>query len=283
MTNATTRQLSVGDVSLTIDLSLGARATRWTVGDLSLLTSNGDGPVEGGMYPMAPWAGRLRDNSIVVDGRTVVLPATRDNWALHGTVLASPVELTEFEQSEDHAVLSARAVDHAGWPWPTLVDVNWDLRPRELTTTITVTALDSAFPAVVGWHPWFARHLERGGPVRWDMDASAMAERGPDYLPTGALVEFDHDAGPFDDAFVVPDGRATVTWPGALKVEIQADCQWYVVFDQLPVAVCVEPQTGPPNGLNQGLGLPIPMAEPGRPVALTTRWLMRDDPQGDPT
>ncbi len=278
---ATTRLLTVGDVTLTIDLSLGARATRWTVGDLSLLTGNGDGPVESGMYPMAPWAGRLRDNTVVVGGRTVVLPATRDEWALHGTVLAAPVELIEFEQAADRARLAARVVDHVGWPWPTQVDVTWDLRPRELVTTITVTALEQGFPVVVGWHPWFARHLDRGGPVRWDMNASAQAERGSDYLPTGALLPYDRDAGPFDDAFVVPDGRATVTWPGALSIEILADSHWYVVYDQLAVAACVEPQTGPPDGLNQGLGSAIPTVEPGRPHRLTTRWLMRDDPPAD--
>jgi len=281
VTGATTRLLTVGDVTLTIDLSRGARATRWTVGDLSVLARYGDDPVESGMYPMAPWAGRLRDNSVVVGERTVVLPPTRAEWALHGTVLAAPVDLIEFEQAADHARLAARVVDHAGWPWPTQVDVTWDLRPREIVTTITVTALEDAFPVVVGWHPWFARHLARGGPARWDMNATAMAERGQDYLPTGALLPFDRDCGPFDDAFLVPDGRARVTWPGALSIEIEADAQWYVVYDQLEVAACVEPQTGPPDGLNQGLGFDIATAEPGRPHRLTTRWLMRDDPPAD--
>lgn len=281
MTMATTRRLAVDDVTLTIDLSLGARATTWTVGDLSVLTGNGAGPVESGMYPMAPWAGRLRDNSVTVDGRVVRLPPTRDTWALHGTVLAAPVELVELEQHADRALLSARAVEHAGWPWLTQVDVTWDLRPRELITTIMVSAVDSTFPTVVGWHPWFARHLARGGALRWDMAASAQVERGADYLPTGELLPYDREAGPFDDAFRVPDGRAKLRWPGALAIEIASDAQWFVVFDELPIAACIEPQTGPPDGLNQGLGLPIPVAAPGAPHSMTTRWIMRDDPLAD--
>lgn len=273
--------LCVDDVEIRIDLARGARATSWTVGDLSLLAAYGPEPVQYGMYPMAPWAGRLRDNAVVVDGQAHVQPTTHDEWALHGTVLAARVEAVEHDSGPGHARLLARATEHPGWPWPTHVDIEWDLRPRALTTTITVHALDTAFPSVVGWHPWFARTLSRGSAVEWTLDATGMAERGDDYLPTGRLLPYDPALGPFDDAFEVPGGRALVRWPGALDIEISGDGPWFVVFDQLSVAACIEPQSGPPNGLNDGVGRPVPMAAPGRPHRMTTTWLMRDGlPQG---
>ena len=278
MASTEERILAVGDVELTIDLNAGARATRWMVGDLSLLATHGPGPVDNGMYPMAPWAGRLRDNSVLVDGLPFTLPATRGPWALHGTLLASPLAEVEHEQAVDHARLVARTAEDSRWPWPMEVDVTWYLRPRVLETTITVRALHRPFPAIAGWHPWFVRRLDRGGPLEWDMAASVRAERGGDALPTGVLLPYDPNDGPFDDAFHVPDGKARVRWPGSLTIDIDSDGTWFVMFDELPAAVCIEPQSGPPNGLNDGLGQPIPVAAPGRPHELTTRWIMRDDP-----
>ncbi len=281
MSAAREHVLVLGDVELAIDLSLGARATRWIVDGLSLLAVHGSGPVEYGMYPMAPWAGRLRDNRFIVGDRTVVLPATRDEWALHGTALAGRFTTLEVNHTPDSASLTARCDQHLGWPWPMQVDVSWELRARELITVITVRALDRPFPVNVGWHPWFARRLDRGQDLEWQFSATAMAERGPDHLPTGQMRPFDPDAGPFDDAFVVPDGRATLRWPGAMAIDIHNEAPWFVVFDELDLAVCLEPQSGPPDGLNDGLGYPIAIASPDRPHTMTTRWIMRDEPPED--
>lgn len=266
---------------MVIDLCHGARATSWMVDGLSLLAVHGAHPVESGMYPMAPWAGRTRGNRVLVDGEDVELPVTYDGWALHGTVLASELELVAHVREADHALLIACAKEHASWPWPMEVDIAWDLTPRMLTTTITVSSLERAFPTVVGWHPWFARRLGRGQPLEWELEATARAERGPDHLPTGALLPYDAGDGPFDDTFVVPDRTARVRWPGALSIDIENEAPWFVVYDQLPDAACIEPQSGPPNGVNDGLGQPIPVSEPGRPHQLTTRWIMRDDPPED--
>lgn len=277
MSTPAERVLAVGDVELAIDVNHGARALSWKVDGLSLLAVHGEDPVESGMYPMAPWAGRTRDNLVVIDGAATALPVTYDGWALHGTVLASELELVELVQEADHARLVARSRIHAGWPWPMEVDIAWDLRPRLLTTTITVSSLHVPFPTVVGWHPWFRRELHRGGSLEWELDATLRAECGADNLPTGAFLPYDSSDGPFDDTFVVPEGRARVRWPGALSIEIVSDAPWFVVYDQLPDAACVEPQSGPPNGVNDGLGQPIAISAPGRPHQLTTRWIMRDD------
>lgn len=269
-------ELCVGDVRLVIDADHGARAIEWTVGDLSLLARHGSQPEEYGMYPMAPWAGRLRDNTAVIGGHAHEFPATYGPWAIHGTVLDAPVEVLELERSADHALLVGQVVEHAGWPWPTAVDIIWELRERELTTEIIVTPLADHLPVIVGWHPWFRRNIGRGGQLAWGLAATAQVERGSDHLPTGRLV--DVGIGPFDDAFVVPGGRAFVEWPGALRLDVANDADWYVVFDQLPDAACIEPQSGPPDAFNDGLGYDVPVAGPHASHAMVTRWVMRDDP-----
>ncbi len=272
-------ELTAGDVRVAIDLDQGARATAWSVGDLDLLSGRSADPVEHGMYPMAPWAGRLRDNAVRHGGAVHPLPATYREWALHGTLLAEPAAIVEEGAGDDACWLVARSTARGAWPWPLHVDLSWHLTPDVLTTVITVVAESEPFPAVVGWHPWFARRLWRGGDLEWSLSASGRLVRGADHLPTGDLAPYDPSDGPFDDAFVVPDGRAELRWPGALTLQVACDAGWFVVFDELPDHVCIEPQSGPPDGVNDGYGSPVTLASPGSPHRLVTTWTMlRDQP-----
>lgn len=273
-------RLAVGDIALTIDLDSGARATSWTVAGTELLAHHGDDPVEHGMYPMAPWAGRVRGNAVTVAGTTTLLPVTYAPWALHGTVLARSGSVVREEHSSEEARLIVRFTDHPGWPWATTVDVDWHLQPGRLTTRLSVQADADAFPAVVGWHPWFRRDLGVGAPLQWRLSATSRLVRGDDHLPTGDLVAYDPADGPFDDAFVATD--ASVEWPGALRIDIASDGGWFVVFDELSDAVCVEPQSGPPDGLREQAGAPPRRVVPGEPLMLTTQWSISGARPGDP-
>lgn len=263
--------LRVGEHAIAIDPSAGARLSSWRAGDLEVLDRYSSAPVNWGMYPMAPWAGRVRDNTVRAADVAATLPVTHEPWALHGTVLAAAATIDDIRHGSDAASARVSFANHPGWPWPIRVVVEYLLTAAELTTVIEVQAEESS-PAVVGWHPWFRRQLERGGPARWSLPAVAQAERGADALPTGRLLAYDPDAGPFDDAFHVPTGRAEIEWPGALRIDVAWDGQWCVVFDELPPALCIEPQSGPPNGVNDGLGQPIPQAEPGQPHRMVTTW-----------
>ena len=260
-------RLQAGRQALTIDLDAGARAVSWTVDGTELLGGAGTSAVEYGMYPMAPWAGRVRGNALTWNGSRHDLPVSHDGWALHGTCLDAPGRLVAHEGP----ALVVRFEEHPGWPWPAAVEVGWRLEPARLVTTLVVEALGEPFPAVVGWHPWFRRDLGRGEPVEWRLEATDQLVRGDDHLPTGERIPFDPSAGPFDDAFVVPTGRAAVRWPGALSLDVVSDGSWFVVFDQRPEAVCVEPQSGPPDGLDGTHGV----AAPGVPLTMTTTWSVR--------
>ena len=75
-----------------------------------------------------------------------------------------------------------------------------------------------------------------------------MYERGPDGLPTGALVA--PVPRPWDDAFVGMRRPPMLRWPGLLELEIGSTAGVWVVFDERDDGVCVEPQTAPPDALN---------------------------------
>jgi aldose 1-epimerase len=261
-------RLSSGPHTVVVDVEAGARATSWTLDGVELLGGAGSGPVEYGMYPMAPWAGRLRGNQVTWNGRQHPLPISHDGWALHGTCLDRPGRVIE----QDATTLVVRFDEHPAWPWRAAVQLSWRLESTTLVTTLEVEALDEPFPAVVGWHPWFRRDLGTGGELEWGLEATEQLVRGADHLPTGERIPYDPDAGPFDDAFVVPSGRAWLRWPGALAVDVASEGGWFVVFDGRPEAVCVEPQSGPPDGLDGSHGV----AEPGAPVTMRTTWSLRE-------
>jgi aldose 1-epimerase len=54
----------------------------------------------------------------------------------------------------------------------------------------------------------------------------------------------------------------TLRWDGALELVVESTCDDLVVFDEPTHAVCVEPQTGPPDALR----LTPVLVEPGWPL-----------------
>lgn len=257
-----------GEVRVVVDPSAGARVTTWAVGDLELVGARGWDPAEHGMYPMAPWPGRLRGNRVVVDGVAHHLPVTYAGWAMHGTVLDAPWQVVGHEQRADGARLEVAAALGAAWPWGGRVHQVYEVEADRVVTTLSVSTDGPAFPAEVGWHPWFVRRLARGGPLEVEIAASGLLERGADHLPTGVVLDPGTVPGPYDDAFVVPDGRARLTWPGALRLDLSSDVTWLVLFDELADFVCVEPQSGPPDGL----GATAFVVRPGQPRTATATW-----------
>ena len=75
--------------------------------------------------------------------------------------------------------------------------------------------------------------------------------------------------GPWDDCFGMVDGvRVVLTWPSVLRLEVRSPERWVVVYDLEADAVCVEPQTGPPNGVNT---MPR-LVTPESPLVANCRW-----------
>jgi aldose 1-epimerase len=74
-----------------------------------------------------------------------------------------------------------------------------------------------------------------------------MYERGSDHLPTGRLVP--PRTEDVDDCFVEPLEDPVVVANGT-RLVLHSDCSHWVVYDGAEHGVCVEPQSGAPNQVN---------------------------------
>ncbi|MFZ4184977.1 aldose 1-epimerase [Streptomyces pseudogriseolus] len=250
--------LTAGDAEVDVLPGNGGRVGGLRLGGVELLRQG----ERYGCFPMVPWCGRLRDGRFR-DGATVQqMPLNAPPHAIHGTARNAPWRTAR--RSGDEAVLTYDLVDP--WPYAGRVTQQVALTEESLTLTMGVETYESSFPAQIGWHPWFNRNLG-GEDVRIDFAPAWQEERGEDHLPTGKRV--DPTPGPWDDCFGMPDGvDVTLTWPGQLRLKVTSRVEWVVVYDEQAEAVCVEPQTGPPDGLNTHPRLVTPL----EPLEATTTW-----------
>ncbi|MDH6214787.1 aldose 1-epimerase [Streptomyces pseudovenezuelae] len=253
--------LTAGDAEVTVQPGNGGRVGGLRVGGVELLRQG----ERFGCFPMVPWCGRTRDGRFRNGGTVHQMPLNSPPHAIHGTVRDGAWRVART--SADAAVITYDLVEP--WPWPGRVTHQLDLTPDSLTLTMAVEAHDSSFPAQIGWHPWFNRNLG-GEDVRVDFAPTWQEERGEDHLPTGNRIE--PRPGPWDDCFGMPDGvDVTLTWPGQLELKVGSPEEWVVVYDEQEAAVCVEPQTGPPDGLNSRPRLVTPL----EPLEATMTWAWR--------
>ena len=246
-------------------------------------SGHGTEPLTGGSYPMAPWANRIAGAAFRWGGRNVALPANEPPHALHGLVFDRPWEVV----ARVGRVLEMRCDFDERWPWEGYAWQRVELQPGGLLIKAEVRSRREAFPAGIGLHPWFRRDVAGAEDVLVRIPARQryVAEAG---IPTGALraLEGSFDlrdlqplgARPLDDCYTLLDDPVELDW-GRLRLEIDVECaQPHVMVYATPEAICVEPQTCAPDAFNlrtrlEGTGFAT--AEPGRAVALASRWRWR--------
>ncbi len=263
-------RLASGPAALTIDLESGGRLASLTIDGREVLVTTGWGPFAWGSFPMAPWAGRIRDGTFAFRGRRVELPRNDPPFAIHG--LLAERAWTALPGSAGPDAIGCELAPP--WPFRGRAVQTFDLDDDRLTVELALEA-DEPQPAVIGWHPWFRRRLDPAGDeggARVEIEPARMYRRGPDHLPTGELVA--PGPHPWDDCVIDLAGPAVVRWPGALAIEISGSASHWVVYEESPDGVCVEPQTGPPDGLN----LEPRIVQPGAPLRLAMTWRWRPDP-----
>ncbi|MFH8588737.1 aldose epimerase family protein [Streptomyces celluloflavus] len=267
-------RLAAGDAELTVHPDNGCRIGSLRVGGTELLRQG----AQYGCFPMVPWCGRIALGRFRNGGELHQMPVNAAPHAIHGT--GRDLRWRTARSSATAAAFTYDLADPAApWPYPGMVTQLVELAEdgRSLTLTMGVEAAQDSFPAQAGWHPWFVRHLDaaedgddRGAQVRLDFAAEWQEERGEDHLPTGRRIPT--RPGPWDDCFGMPQGvDVTVTWPGRLELKVTSRAEWVVIYDEQEAAVCVEPQSGPPNGLNT---LPR-LVTPIDPLEISTTWSWR--------
>ena len=227
--------LATGSAVVMISPADGGRLASLVIDGEERLVTEGDGPIRWGSYPMAPWAGRIRDGRFTFRGRDVQLPLNLPPHAIHGTVFSRPWTVDGPD---------TLSIDLGpDWPFPGRVVQWFALDEGSLRVDLELTA-DAPMPAVAGWHPWFRR------PVELEIEPARMYERGPDGLPTGRIVA--PKPRPWDDCVIELTRPPVVRWPDGLAIVLTSSADHWVVYDETEDGVCVEPQTGPPDAVNIG-------------------------------
>jgi aldose 1-epimerase len=251
--------LESGTARLDVAPEMGGRIVALTVDGLDLLVTPDDDDHNFGCFPMAPWAGRIRHGSFDFDGQRYQLPLNNPPHAIHGTARDRPW------RDEGDGVISAPL--DPPWPFGGQVVQRFALAHDALHLTMEVQAGDTPMPVSCGWHPWWSRGAGRGAPLSVDLDAGAMYERDQQGIPSGRLVP--PGPHPWDDCFTqLGNPPARLRWPGAITVTLDTSCPCVVVFDEPDHAICVEPQTAPPDSFN----LEPFVVQPGDPLVATATW-----------
>lgn len=245
--------------AVSIDLSSGGRLSSLVVDQNELLVGRSLAPLDWGWYPMAPWAGRTRRGRFEFGGVEYQLPLHSDGHAIHGTVFSRP-----WKADNDGGWSTDLGPD---WPFRGSVTQRLQLVDDGLDLQMELRAHDAPFPAVLGWHPWFVRKL-KNSEARLEIPAGFMLKRDSDGIASTREVPVGN--GPWDDCFGGLSDVVSVEWPGVLRLAVESDCPYVVVFNEHEDGVCVEPQTGPPDALNKN----APVVEPGTPmvVNMSLRW-----------
>ena len=242
-------KLSADGATVTVDRARGGRLASLLVHGHELLVSR---PAEGppdpllwGCFPMVPFAGRIRGGRFRWAGRLHELVPNHAGHAMHGTLFDQRWTI----ERADSGYVRLRARLDPRWPFPGWAIHEIGLSPDRLDLRLEVHAAGAPFPATIGWHPWFRRRLATGGSLIVDLQAARWYPRGSDGLPLGG-IEPPPAMGPWDDCFTAITWPVTLTWPGALEATITSTCDDLVLYDHPRHAICVEPQSGPPDALN---------------------------------
>ncbi len=254
--------LTSGNDSIRIDPSRGGRVTAFSVSGLDIIVSEDADPLAWGCYPMVPWAGRVRGGQFTWENLPVQLPVRMPPHAIHGTVLDRAWRATTGTGG-----LESPLGDE--WPWRGTARSDFQMSEGRFRWELTVSSKEHPMPAMLGWHPWFRKRLEDGSHATLAFDARSIYLRDTDGIPTGLLDS--PSPGPWDDCFTAVQSAPRIHWSNGLVLEVSSTCDHWVIYDEPDHALCIEPQSGPPDVFNQG---EPDVVQPGFPLvhAMTWRW-----------
>ena len=230
------RKISIGDITAEIDAANGGRIASLHVATTPLLVTHADSLLDWGLYPMAPYAGRVRNAQLEFENQTFNLRVNAAPHSIHGTVFDCPWNVDTHDATS--IVMSTKT--GLNWPFDATVTHHIAVTETSLRCVLTITA-HQTMPAQLGWHPWFVQ------PHQVDTSFHSMLQRDSEGITT--LERVDPVPPPVDDCFFEPNAWPSV-YIGNYAVQIASDCPYWVRYDAPNGDVCVEPQSGPPNGIN---------------------------------
>lgn len=215
---------------------------------------------KGGIYPLVPYNGRIRDARLRhADRDWVLTPHAGSPHTLHGIAQRRPWQLLACDASR--ARLAYVHATDAHWPWAFEATMDVALDPARVRITLALRNTGSAdMPGGVGLHPYFVHRPDNqvrfdAGPD-WPFDA--------DYLPRETAAE-DMNRQPWTVGTAdFAAGEVThfiADWSGTLDIR-SAQARPVLLLasgtmDQLVIHrpanaphVCIEPVSHLPDGFN---------------------------------
>lgn len=240
--------LSSDNVETVIDAEHGARLSSVQFGETELLVQRtNDDSFSWGCYPMAPWAGRTRNGIFEYQGTSMQLPIYSATHAIHGLVHDATWQVVSTSPTS----ATLRVDLDQRWPFAGWVEHRISVDSTSVNLQLTVHMTDCSdetisMPAQVGWHPWFMQ------PVQLEAAFKKIYIRDSDGIAGAQRVQQQHDSmqRPLDDCFTDAVAAPLLKYDNGLVVRLESDCSHWVVYNEQSHAICVEPQSGPPNGLN---------------------------------
>jgi len=238
------QKFSNGEIAIEIDLEHGGRikSLRWREFEFALPFR--DDLMTWGWFAMVPWAGRIKLGQIQdLNGTTYELPTHWDPpHAEHGFGF--------FSKWEPTGATSSRIALPEPYA-PAVATQHFELEENSLQWKLNYEPNGCDLPAWVGFHPWFPRSIDSVSSAELAISPEKMLLRGEDYLPTGEFGAVPE--GPWDDAFTGLQGDPIIRWGESATITIHSDVPWWVIYTEDPLAICVEPQTAPPDAANLGI------------------------------
>lgn len=237
-------QRIIGDnIAVEVDLVRGGRISSIKWRDIEFALPYREDPMTWGWFAMVPWAGRI-DKGLVRDaaGKEFALPTHWDPpHAEHGYGFVSSWESTSSKSSR---------LDMPAPYAPSFAEQTIEVTDNKVTWSLNYFANGCTLPAWVGLHPWLPKRINNRD-VDLIFAPEKMLARRQDGIPTGDLVDIPPQ--PWDDAFFGAIKSPIIRWRDIAQLEIISSVPWWVVYNEDPLAICIEPQTAPPDAANLGI------------------------------
>lgn len=229
-----------------VDSQDGGRLTSLIIDGLEVLrdeTFNTDHSIFGyGSFPMAPYAGRIRNGKFEFAGTEYQLSNLADYpHAMHGTVIYQEWE-TAFASATKFKI---NTKVEEGWPFTAAVSQTFELGSNYLQISMELIA-DQQMPAWIGFHPWFRKEIA-GNKLELTANFTQMYVRDDDKVATKTISS--PKPLPWDDCFVGETPDIKLTWGNLLTLDLTSNFPYWVIYSAPEDALCVEPQSAPPNAL----------------------------------
>ncbi|HCQ58654.1 aldose 1-epimerase [Sulfitobacter sp. W002] len=255
MTTSCCLALKVGNLRALVDVGMGA-----AIRTFELETPAGIRPVlaapcsassdvgQSALFPMAPFANRVRNNRLKIAGREIRLrPNTDDPLCLHGWAWQREWQVEQYAPELCKLRLRLRAHGYD-------LTLNYEMHLSETALNLTLGAInESTAPAPVGLglHPYFPRSPN----TKISFAAAKVWPDGPGHLPSGSRPISDRDD--YSKAQTLPadwrnecysgwTGQARILQPNLqYDLEMSASGADVLMFYADPALECfaLEPQT----------------------------------------